>query len=90
MSLLNDILEHMELAPDQLTTYIDEYETIQPYDCMIDTARAVVAFSASDYCTAERWIISAIRKNPANYTNHLYRAFIAKGDRKSTRLNSSH
>lgn len=79
MSLLNDILEHMELAPDQLTTYIDEYETIQPYDCMIDTARAVVAFSASDYCTAERWILSAIRKNPANYTNHLYRAFIAKG-----------
>lgn len=39
MSLLNDILEHMELAPDQLTTYIDEYETIQPYDCMIYTAR---------------------------------------------------
>lgn len=78
MSLLNDILEHMELAPDQLSAYIDEYEALQPYDCMIDTARAVVALSASDYRTAERWILSAIRKNPANYRNHLYRALIAK------------
>ena len=78
MSLLNDILEHMELAPGQLSAYIDEYEAVQPYDCMIDTARAVVALSASDYRTAERWILSAIRKNPSNYKNRLYHALIAK------------
>ena len=78
MSLLNDILEHMELGPDQLAAYIDEYETVQPYDCMIDTARAVVALSAFDYRAAEEWILSAIRKNPANYWNRLYRALIAK------------
>lgn len=78
MSLLNDILEHKDLAPAQLTAYIDEYASIQPYDCMIDTARAVVSFFAQQYKEAEKWILSALRKNPANYMNHLYRAFIAR------------
>ena len=78
MSLLNDILEHQELGATQLTAYIDEYESIQPYDCMIDTARAVVALSAQDHGSAEKWILSAIRKNPANHLNHLYYALIAR------------
>lgn len=78
MSLLSDILEHKDLAPGQLTAYIDEYASIQPYDCMIDTARAVVFFFAQQYKEAEEWILSALRKNPANYMNHLYRALIAR------------
>lgn len=78
MSLLSDILEHKNLGQAQLSAYIDEYESIQPFDCMIDTARAVVSFWAQDYKKAEEWILSAIRKNPANYMNHLYYARIAR------------
>ena len=78
MSLLNDILEHKDLGPAQLSAYIDEYESVQPYDCMIDAARAVVSFWAQDYTRAEEWILGAIRKNPANYMNHLYYARIAR------------
>lgn len=78
MSLLNDILEHKDLAPGQLTAYIDEYASIQPYDCMIDTARAVVALFAQDYQEAEKWILSALEKNPSNYMNHFYYALILK------------
>lgn len=78
MSLLTDITEHANLASAQLMSYIDEYESMQPYDCMIDTARAVVFFFAQDYEEAEKWILSAIRKNPANHINHLYYALISK------------
>lgn len=78
MSLLSDILEHQNLGSAQLTAYIDEYEAIQPYDCMIDTAKAVVALSARKYDAAQKWILSALQKNPANYLNHLYYALIAK------------
>jgi len=59
-------------------SYIDEYETVQPYDCMIDTARAVVSFFAEDYEAAEKWILSALEKNPGNYMNHFYYALISK------------
>lgn len=78
MSIVTDVLEHMGLGTAQLTAYIEEYESLQPYDCMIDTAKAVVAFSAQDYKTAENWIQSALQKNPANYLNHFYYALIAK------------
>ena len=72
MSILADILEHIELTPSQLLAYIDDYETVQPYDCMIDTARAVVTFYAQDYAKAEKWILRALRKNPVAHQNHLY------------------
>ncbi len=78
MSLLNDILEHAELAPAQLMSYIDDYESIQPYDCMISTARAVVSFFAQEYEASEKWILRALQKNPANHMNHFYYALIAK------------
>ncbi len=78
MGLLNDILKHSDLKPTQLMSCIDEYEAVQPYDCMIDTARAVVSFFAEDYGTAEKWIQSALRKNPGNHMNHFYYALIAK------------
>lgn len=78
MGLLNDVLEHSDLKPAQLMAYIDEYEAVQPYDCMIDTARAVVAFFAEDYQGAEKWILSALEKNPTNHMNHFYDALIAK------------
>ncbi len=78
MSLLNDILEHAELAPAQLMSYIDDYESIQPYDCMISTARAVVSFFAQEYEASEKWILQALQKNPANHMNHFYYALIAK------------
>ena len=78
MSILADILEHIELTPSQLLAYIDDYETVQPYDCMIDTARAVVTFYAQDYAKAEKWILRALRKNPVAHQNHLYHALIAK------------
>ena len=78
MSILEDILEHIELTPAQLLAYIDEYEMVQPYDCMIDTARAVVAFCAQDYAKAEKWILCALRKNPVAHQNHFYHALIAK------------
>lgn len=78
MGLLNDVLEHSDLEPAQLLAYIDEYEAVQPYDCMIDTARAVVSFFAEDYETADKWVLSALQKNPANHMNHFYHALIAK------------
>ncbi len=78
MSIVTDVLEHMGLGTAQLTAYIEEYESLQPYDCMIDTAKAVVAFSAQDYKTAKNWIQSALQKNPANYLNHFYYALISK------------
>lgn len=78
MSVLKDITDHLELEPAQLTAYIDEYEAVQPYDCMIDTARAVVAFFAQDYENSEKWILSALKKNPASYMNHFYYALISK------------
>lgn len=78
MSLLTDILEHLDLEPAQLTAYIDEYASMQPYDCMIDTARAVVDFFAQSYETSEKWIRNALRKNPASYINHFYYALISK------------
>ncbi len=78
MGLLNDILEHSDLEPAQLLSYIGEYEAVQPYDCMIDTARAVVSFFAEDYEAAEKWILGALGKNPTNHMNHFYYALIAK------------
>lgn len=78
MSLLTDILEHIEAAPSQLMAYINEYEAIQPYDCMIDSARAAVLFFAQDYKEAESWILKALKKNPGNHLNHFYYALIAK------------
>jgi len=78
MSLLKDITDHLELEPDQLMSYIDEFESIQPYDCMIDTARAVVSFSAGNFERAEKYILQALKKNPGNYINHFCRALTAK------------
>ena len=78
MGLLNDVLAHSDLQPAQLLAYIDEYEAVQPYDCMIGTARAVASFFAEDYEAAERWILSALQKNPTNHMNHFYYALIAK------------
>lgn len=78
MALLNDVLEHSDLKSAQLMAYIDEYEAVQPYDCMIATARAVVSFFAEDYETAEKWILNALQKNPNSHMNHFYHALIAK------------
>lgn len=78
MGLLNDILAHSELGTARLMAYIDEYEAVQPYDCMIGTARAVVSFFAQDYETAEKWILSALQKNPSGHMNHFYYALISK------------
>lgn len=78
MGILNDILKYIDLQPAQLMAHIDAYEALQPYDCMIDTARAVVLFFAEDYEAAEEQILSALRKNPANYMNHFYYALISK------------
>ncbi len=78
MSLLHDIVAHSEMEPSQLMAYIDDYEALQPYDCMIGTARAVVSFFAGDYETAETHILRALKKNPGNYMNHFYYALIAK------------
>lgn len=78
MGLLNDVLAHSDLEPAQLLAYINEYEAVQPYDCMIGTARAVASFFAEDYEAAEKWILSALGKNPTNHMNHFYYALIAK------------
>lgn len=78
MGLLTDIMGHLDLEPIQLTAYIDEYESVQPYDCMISTGRAVLSFFSRDYEEAERWILAALGKNPANYMNHFYYALISK------------
>lgn len=78
MGILNDILKYIDLQPAQLMAHIDAYEALQPYDCMIDTARAVVLFFAEDYEAAKEQILSALRKNPANYMNHFYYALISK------------
>ena len=78
MGLLNDILAHSELGTARLMAYIDEYEAAQPYDCMIGTARAIVSFFAQDYETAEKWILSALQKNPGGHMNHFYYALISK------------
>ena len=78
MGIIADVLEHMELEPAQLLSYTDEYESAQPYDCMIDTARALVAFLAQEYGQAEKWILSALRKNPIAHQNHLYHALISQ------------
>lgn len=78
MGLLNDILAHSELGTARLMAYIDEYEAAQPYDCMIGTARAIVSFFAQDYETAEKWILSALQKNPSGHMNHFYYALISK------------
>ena len=78
MGLLNDVLAHSNLEPAQLLAYIDEYEAVQPYDCMIGTARAVASFFAEDYAAAEGCILSALQKNPTNHMNHFYYALIAK------------
>ena len=82
MSILDDILDHSELTPMQLSAHIDGYELIQPYDCMIDTAKAVVELFAQNYEQAEKWILSALRKNPLAYRNHLYCALIYKAQEK--------
>lgn len=78
MGILNDILKYSDLQPAQLMAHIDEYEALRPYDCMIDTARAVVLFFAEDYEGAKERILRALQKNPASHMNHFYYALISK------------
>ena len=82
MSILNEIIAMSDCTYEEQQNFIHEYEQMYPYDSMTDLAKAIVAFFANDYETAEEEVKTAICKMPSRYMNHVYYAMIAFARKK--------
>lgn len=82
MSVLNEIMAISDCPLEEQQAFLREYEEQCPYDSMLPLAKAIVAFFASDFETAEEEVKKAIVQMPSRYMNHVYYAMIAFARKK--------